>query len=117
GAWTLTQALPYTDAAHMSVAYNGYIYTIAGITGAGTTSSVVFAPINATGSLGAWSFTQPLPYASADSFGAAAYNGYLYVTGGTVNGGTTSSVVFAPINATGSLGAWSFAQPMPYIIG
>jgi len=114
GTWTSTQAMPFATELQGSVAYNGYLYVIGGVTGATDTSTVIYAPINSTGSLGTWTSTQALPYA-LDSHAAVAYNGYLYAIGGVVSGTTmTASTTFAPINATGSLGAWTSTQPMPF---
>jgi len=119
GAWTSTRALPNTLSRHASVVYNGYLYAIGGEQNStGTrTSTVVFAPINATGSLGAWTSTTALPY--TDSYNTSvAYNGYLYTIGGCVSGTCTdsSTVVFAPINATGSIGAWTSTQALPSVL-
>jgi hypothetical protein len=85
-------------------AYEGYAYAI----GVSTGTKVMFAPINATGSLSSWSPTTPLP-SFVCAFGAFAANGYLNVVGGEpgCGGNGTSTVLSARINATGSLGAWA----------
>jgi hypothetical protein len=45
-------------------------------------------------------------------------NGSIYVTGGLdINSIATSTVLYAPINATGSLGAWTSTQALPSGIG
>ena len=111
--WQNTTALPYRDYNHTSVAYNGYLYNIGGLAIGIATSTVLFAPINATGSIGAWTSTQALPYTN-DFHVSVAYNGYLYNIGGSTSGGTTSTVLFAPINSTGSIGAWTATQALPY---
>jgi len=120
--WQNTTALPYTDKEHTSAAYNGYLYTVGGWANeVGETSTVLFAQMNATGSIGAWTSTQALPYASR-SHTSIAYNGYLYTIGGGYVNTTssifveTSTVLFAPINATGSIGAWTSTQALPYAI-
>jgi len=113
GAWTSTAPLPYTAENGAALAYNGYLYEIAGNGGGGNT--VVFAPINSTGSVGAWSYTNALPYVSVYSFASAAYNGYLYAIGGYTPS-ATSEVLFAPINSTGSIGAWTSTTAMPYAL-
>jgi hypothetical protein len=116
GAWTSTQALPSTLRFHSAVAYNGYVYVLGGVNGIAT-STVLYAPINATGSLGAWTSTQALPSGIYESASVVA-NGSIYVTGGLdINSIATSTVLYAPINATGSLGAWTSTQALPSGIG
>ncbi len=119
-----------------SVAYNGYLYITGGRSAFGTDdcttgpcNGVQFAPINSNGTIGAWHFTS----AGADNgttFSAGftdpryghttvAYNGYLYVTGGSngtstndcANGtGYCNGVQFAPINSNGTIGAWHYTH-------
>jgi hypothetical protein len=77
------------------------------------TSTVLYAPINASGTIGSWQQTQPLPFTERyhPSF---AYNGYAYVVGGYANGADTSSVLYAPINASGTIGSWQQTQSLPF---
>ncbi len=114
GSWTDTTALPAGITGHSSVAYNGYLYVIGGNTEAGLTSTVRYAQINATGSLGAWADTQALP-TSTYVLSSVAYSGYMYEIGGynATSTNVTSAVRYARINATGSLGAWTNTQAMP----
>jgi N-acetylneuraminic acid mutarotase len=104
--WSSTSKLPSAIRGHMSVVNNNYVYVIGGwsdVDGAAT-STVWFAPINSTGSLGAWSSTAALP--KYDYSGATAvWNGYVYLLGGS-NNGNTQVAYYAPFNSTGSLGAW-----------
>jgi MYXO-CTERM domain-containing protein len=95
--------------AHASVAYNGYLYVIGGYaTSAMTTlADVQVAPFTASGALGGFSTTTPLP-AGRRYHAAVAYNGYLYVLGGT-NGAPFADVLYAPINANGTLGSFGAA--------
>jgi Tfp pilus assembly protein PilV len=107
GTWSNTTALPVATQDHASVAYNGYLYRIAGC-GANDcidTSTVQYAPFNSTGSIGSWTNTTALPSIMARE-GAVAYNGYMYSIGGT-SGSKTSTVFYAPINSNGTIGAWS----------
>ena len=116
GSWTPTKALPFTPNNPGMAVYNGYLYLIGGAVGSGgTTSTVLYAPINATGSLGAWTVTQALPFTNEPGNGVAVYNGYLYTVGGLIStaGVRTSTVLYAPINATGSLGAWTVTHALP----
>ena len=113
GQWQVTSdlpALPNDDNQISAAAYNGYIYGIGG----GAVNTVYFAPINATGSLGAWATTTPFP-TTICGHGSVAANGYLFVIGGETNncgGASTSTVRRALINATGSIGAWATTSPM-----
>ncbi len=105
GTWTSTTAFSAARQYHTSVAYNGYLYVIGGINESGALSDVQVAPINADGTLGPFAATTSLPTARY-GHASVAYNGYLYVIGGS-SGGVVSSVVVAPINADGTLSAFA----------
>ena len=67
------------------------------------TSTVFYAPINSTGSIGNWTRTTALPRA-IDSHSAVVNNGYIYTTGGCLNSAcslTTSTVFYAPTTCQG----------------
>jgi CYTH domain-containing protein len=118
GAWTAstslaTGSLPTATDQATSVAYNGYVYEIGGFTTA-TTAIVDYAPINANGSVGAWTASTSLATGSlptaTDAATSVVYNGYLYEIGGCQGSacGTIVAIVdYAPINANGSVGAWT----------
>jgi hypothetical protein len=101
------------------VAYNGYLYMLGGDIGGNEATSVQFAAINSsTGNVGTWNYTHNSTNDGAtfvsgftqkrQSFGAVAYNGYLYVVGGQTGGGTAfKDVQYAPLNADGTVGAWT----------
>ncbi len=112
--WSSTTSLPREMFHHTGVPYGGYVYVLGGNdAGSNVTSSVLFAPINATGSLGAWTYTTPLP-AVREKLSALAYNGYVYAMGGTNDLFTLqSNVYFGPITATGSISNWSSTTAMP----
>jgi hypothetical protein len=79
-------------------------------------SAVYYARANADGSLGAWRRAADLP--DANFFGSAAVSGgFLYLTGGRDAASTpfvSHSVLYAALNADGSLGPWkTAAAPMP----
>jgi len=115
GAWTNTTPLTSAMSHHRSAVYNGYLYVGGGLDSAGaSTTTVRFAPINATGSIGAWVDTTPLS-APLSSVELIAHNGYLYKVGGDIGGGvSTATVQFALINATGSIGTWTDTTPLPF---
>ncbi len=116
--WSSTKSLPSAIDGHFAVVYNGYIYTIEGIDASGNvTTTVFYAFLNSTGSISNWSSTTQLPGATDGS--AFAYNGYIYATGGSDPNSppnSTTTVYYAPINSTGSLGAWSTTTALPSAI-
>ena len=108
-SWNTTTGLPADRAQLTAVAYNGYIYVMGGYDGGSTYfNSVVYAPINSNGTLGSWNTTSS--FTTARSFhSSVAYNGYVYVIGGSADQGSTtmSDVQYAKINSNGTLGTWS----------
>jgi N-acetylneuraminic acid mutarotase len=91
-----------------TVAYNGYAYMLGGRTSGGAVGDVLYSAIASNGALGSWAATTSLP-ANASYYGnaAVAYNGYMYVLGGTPGSGFSTSVYYAPINANGTIGTWA----------
>ncbi len=65
-----------------SFAYNGYLYMAGGLTGSGVMNDVLYAPIYADKSIGAWTSTTSFTAPARTWHGAAAYNGYMYIVGG-----------------------------------
>ncbi|MBI2931211.1 MAG: hypothetical protein HYY16_06140, partial [Planctomycetes bacterium] len=112
GAWSGTTALPTGRWDHASVAYNGYLYALGGSDGADRLREAQVAPINVDGTLGPWQPTTGLPLAR-EAHAAVVENGYVYVLGGSRAAGDTSNAVLsAPIHGDGSLGEWTFTQPL-----
>ncbi len=125
-AWTQnpTNNLNTARMWHGAVAYNGYTYVVGGlpsdsnvpITG---TNLVEYAQIS-TGSpatIGAWSATTNtgLPASGLVRMGIAAYNGYIYVFGGSINaaggsGNAQTAIYYSRVQPNGSLGSWSTAS-------
>ena len=107
-------ALPTATSDHAVVAYNGFLYQIGGCTaytsGACSTfsSTIEAAPINPGGALGSWTTTGMTALPTATSFEqAVAYNGNMYVLGGSQSGSvSTTTVWIAPISSTGTIGTW-----------
>ncbi|HVM76592.1 MAG TPA: hypothetical protein VMU07_00345 [Candidatus Paceibacterota bacterium] len=118
GAWSSTSPLPATNVAHgppdVTVFYNKNVYFVAGIDAA--TTSAWYAPINTTGSLGAWTSTIPLPNAYIRS-GIAATGGYFYIVGGGNVNFITSTVYSAAIAPSGALTSWQVQGSLPSAIG
>jgi hypothetical protein len=115
GAWktNATAITPSARSASASVTANGYVYLLGGGTGAdgsGTVNTVLYAKLNADGSVGAWTTSANNLATGVAQAGAAVVNGYVYVVGGETTGGNsgtvTATVQYAKLNADGSTGAW-----------
>ena len=107
GAWTTTTAIGLARGWHTTVAYNGYLYVIAGSdSGTYKLGDVQKAAINADGTIGTWT---TISYLDTGRYGhtSVAYNGYLYVIGGEDDITYRDDVQKAAINADGTIGAWS----------
>ncbi len=90
-----------------AVAYNNRMYVLGGISTSGPVSTVEYADIKPTGTLGSWTSSTAL---SSNLFGHSTqvYNDRLYVIGGasSVGGSPTNNVYFNKINSDGSLNSW-----------
>ncbi len=92
---------------------NGYIYNVGGCANNGCTTmsdNTGYAPINADGSIGTWTVDSTGTLngtTGVGAFGVSAYNGYVYVVGGSTGGGYTRSIYRAPFNTDGTLGTWT----------
>lgn len=107
-----------------TVAYNGYLYSIGGKNSASSAQSdIQFAAILSNGTLGSWNYTHggindgttPSSALSTARYGhgAAVYNGYLYIIGGTNSAGQIiSSTEYALIRADGTIGAMVAGSPL-----
>ncbi|MBS3903625.1 MAG: hypothetical protein KGZ30_04625 [Anaplasmataceae bacterium] len=122
-SWTTTTALPSSTFGFSLIPYNGYMYVLGGNQpGSVATTTVLYAPINATGSLGAWTTTTAFPSAKSTNNTAFAFNGYMYQLGNMNNynlftGTATTTSLFAPINANGTIGSWSTTTPTVSVCG
>ena len=110
-----------------TVAGQQYIYRIGGLVNASGVNTpladVVFAPVNADGTIGAWTYTTPLPSAltfpaacAAPLPDAATSNPWLVVLGGSSTFGGTppnagytanTGVYTAQLNSDGSVSSWT----------
>ena len=119
--WANTTPLTSARSLLGAVAQNGYLYAIGGYyenslgENGSALSSVAYAQINSdgTGTVGAWNSTTALPTPILNG-GVAAYNGYVYVAGGSseLNGSSSRTVYYAFINQNGTLGQWHKASSM-----
>jgi len=106
---TFVSGFTNTRTNHSSVVYNGYIYIVGGFDGNSVYyNDVQYAPINANGTIGTWVTDSGTSFTNARrSFGAAVYNGYLYIVGGS-DGSNFSDVQYAAINSDASINTWSY---------
>jgi hypothetical protein len=110
GTWTTSGNNMTTTRINMEGAvYNGYLYAMGGCVSislgncTSQLSSVEYAPINSDGTVGTWALTTSFT-TSRQNFATVAYNGYLYIMGGSTS---LNDVQYAPIYANGALGSWS----------
>lgn len=91
--------------------YNGFLYLSSGTSdGATTYRDTQYAKIGTNGDIGAWSTSAQLtPTTGNYRFGYRAYNGYLYMSGGTNN---QTGTRYAQILANGDIGAWTATANM-----
>jgi N-acetylneuraminic acid mutarotase len=86
---------------------NGYIYVGGGQDASNAyLSNVYYAQLSSTGSVGSWATTVAFTTARA-SLGMTAYNGVLYVVGGT-NGTAQNDIQYAKLNTDGTVPSWSY---------
>ncbi|MHB8362920.1 MAG: Kelch repeat-containing protein, partial [Patescibacteria group bacterium] len=113
GAWTATNPLPVATSTATSVVYNGYVYEIGGYTSTAV-ATVDYAPILSSGALGAWTATTSLPVATYYAT-SVVYNGYVYEIGGYNGSVNFSTVDYAPIQSSGTLGLWTATTSLPVV--
>jgi|GEM_PF-4999553 len=113
GAWQKTTPLASLTNAGTLFVNNDYLYYVGGYNNSGNTD---YAPINADGTIGAWTVEAVAPQSSNNVIwsSGAAYNNFLYIPGGVNDQGTaTSTVFYAAVNTSGSLGSWQKTTPLP----
>jgi hypothetical protein len=86
------------------------LYVIGGTsTPEGSTGTVIFAPIEASGAVNRMALTSALP-SRLSYHEAVVHNGYVYVTGGRRTGeGSTTTVFVAPLASRNTY--WGLAVP------
>lgn len=110
-------ALPIPTYFAGGAAYNGYLYFVGGTDSNGIPQNTVYyakiaadgtLDFNFGGGLGWQVAANILPLARTEIANSVfAYNGYLYVVGGSDGAATQSSVLYAPLDpTTGDVGAW-----------
>ncbi|MDD2819162.1 MAG: tail fiber protein [Candidatus Nanopelagicales bacterium] len=115
GAWASAGSIPLGVVASQAVACGGRIYVLGGAVNGGHSGAVHFAEINEDGTLGSWTTTTALATTLFHSQAVVTKN-RIYLIGGYANGGRTSDVRTAAVNADGSLGAWEAAPNLPQTV-
>lgn len=111
-AWLTASDMPAKISGAACVIYNGYWYSVGGLANGFPTNASFVAPINPDASVGAWASSSNLPVTLTNAV-AIAYNSFLYLIGGSVNGVESNTVYYAPITAGGGLGAWNTSTVLP----
>jgi len=114
GSWQTANPLPKNLIFLSASVWSNTIYVIGGLDENSQLQNAVYsAQIQSDGSLSQW-ITQPsLPISVY--LQESAVNGFLYVLGGLINGGTQSStnVYITKIAADGTLLGWNLTAPLP----
>lgn len=112
GTWSLSPyALPVPRQRNSTVSYNGYIYVMGGNASGNPQSSVFYSKIQPDGTPGTWSSTTSLPVGERRHT-SVIWNGVVYIIGGS--NPARADIYSAPINADGTIGAWTLqAEHLP----
>lgn len=117
GSWTLTydRGSSFQVGSNNLVTANGYVYVMGGrsdtaITNTNRVAVVTRAPLidGGGGATTTWASSSSL-VAGRSYAGSAASNGYMYVAGGSSDGGSTgrTDIEYSQIGNNGALGSWS----------
>lgn len=106
GSWSSTTSLPTTGRTHSGATIaNGYIYIVGGMVG--SNSDVLYAKLNIDGTIGSWTADSDTLPGNRGFLTATVNNGYLYAIGGNDSVVDNDTVFYAPLNADGSIGAFT----------
>lgn len=105
-----TTVAPGASGASSAVINGDYVYLIGGGINESYSTRVIYAKIEANGSINSWITTTSLPEARSEGAAVVA-NGRIYYTGGRDD---STSVVYASINADGSVGPWTEVADSTY---
>jgi len=114
-AWSTVTSLPVATSAAALVVTSNRVYVAGGIISGNPSAAVHTAFINTDGTLGAWSAAASLPVAISNAQVMVSKK-RVYIFGGKVGGVASSAVYTAPINADGTLGAWTTQSSLPATI-
>ncbi len=121
GTWnTETGSFTTARSSHAMLINNGYMYIIGGLSGGSINKDIQYALIctgsnngtggcaSTVGEVGTWN-TSPTPLQNLPKyqFSALASDGFLYIFGGVMTGGTAQNEVsYAPFKSNGEIGGW-----------
>jgi len=113
GTFSATTGLPLGRDRHRLLSNNGFLYVVGGFDSTGSAArDILYAPINPSGSVGSWNTAGTLP-AVRDQGGSFIWSGRLYCISGSGTGTYLTDIIFAPIAADGTLGAFATATTSP----
>lgn len=111
--WTTGTSLPTSLFSPQAIVTKNRVYLLGGYNGSDNIKTVYTAPINADGTLGTWTTGTSLPIAIGSAQAIVTKN-RVYLLGGYSSSLTTLATVYtAPINADGTLGAWTTGASLP----
>jgi hypothetical protein len=90
GGWASGTALPVASCYNAVATYNNLIYVTGGTSAVGTSSNVYFVQVNGDGSLGTWKTASTAIPQDVIHHSMVAYNGWLYIMGGSNLAGTNN---------------------------
>lgn len=116
-SWTTTTSLPISLTYSSSIVTKNRVYLFGGYNGTGWINTIYTAPINADGTLGAWSTSGTLPIAWGVQKAIVIKN-RVYLLGGYTNGTTTTNnMAMATINIDGTIGTFVNVGTLPDTLG
>ncbi len=107
--WNKTSSLQTGRYALATVAHNGSVYAIGGMTGATHLDSVERSTITAEGQLSSWKYTTPTPSVVGGA-NAVVINDKIYLLGGSDGLSYLNSVYYAGFNKQGDIGYWGSSK-------
>lgn len=116
--WSTTTSMITARKEFATVAYNGYIYVLGGLSSGGA-NLVDFhiAPVKSDGTLGPWTDPQTPFNVSRHAFSAVASNGILYVMGGNSFTGVRDDIQLAPLQSNGLIDSWTLNGAYDFPLG
>ena len=112
GTWTTAGDLPSVLFLSSAIVTRNRVFLLGGDITSATISTIFTAPINADGTLGAWTTAGNLP-SILNSSSAIVTRNRVFLLGGNNGSAVISTIFTAPINADGTLGAWTTAGNLP----
>ncbi|MBM4344070.1 MAG: hypothetical protein FJ100_11945 [Deltaproteobacteria bacterium] len=113
-AWKTTTSLPAARGQHRAFAYGGYVFVAGGYASGAVFQEVLAAPLQAGGTLGTWSATQPLP-TKRSGFGHVSNGAVQLVLGGyDASGNATAETASTSALAGGKTDPWKAQTSLPY---